>query len=390
METFLHYQFLLTLGAILLLGLLTDVLGKRTFLPRVTLLLLFGIVIGRSGFDMIPTIFVDHFELIANMALLMVGFLLGGKLTRATLAHSAGHILWISLSAALFTLVIVAGGLVLIGVPKEISILLGCIASATAPAATVDIILESGYQGPFSELLYSVVAIDDVWALLFFSLGIAVVKVSMGDGGGTFTVLMAFREIGLAAIIGLLIGLPAAYLTGRIKAGQPMLIEALGIVFLCGGVALWFEVSFLIAAMVMGATIGNLAKHHERPFHAIEGIEWPFMIIFFMLAGASLEAHALREIGWVGLMYIVCRTVGKVFGGWLGATCSRADQETRNWIGMALLPQAGVAMGITLMASNQFPEFRQTLLPVVVGTTVFFEIVGPVFTRMALRRTQRA
>ena len=110
------------------------------------------------------------------------------------------------------------------------------------------------------------------------------------------------KEIGGAIILGVLIGLPAAYLTGRIKSGQPMLIEALGIVFVCGGLAIMFDVSFLIASMVMGAVITNLARHHEYPFHAIEGIEWPFMVIFFVLAGASIELGAARDIGFIGIV----------------------------------------------------------------------------------------
>ena len=222
----LHYQFLLTLGAILLLGLLTDVLGKRTFLPRVTLLLIFGVLIGKWGLDIIPSLFTNHFELIANIALLIVGFLLGGKLTRRSLKRSAKPILWISIGAALVTVFIVVLGLTVFGIPLELSILLGCIAAATAPAATVDVILESGYQGPFSDLLMSIVAIDDVWALILFSIGVAVVKLLGGSNVGVYTLYMAFYEIGGAALLGFILGVPSAYLTGRIKAGQPMLIEA--------------------------------------------------------------------------------------------------------------------------------------------------------------------
>ncbi|MCK5433151.1 MAG: cation:proton antiporter, partial [Gammaproteobacteria bacterium] len=183
-----------------------------------------------------------------------------------------------------------------------------------------------------------------------------------------------------------LIGLPAAYLTGRIKPGQPILTEALGIVFVCGGLALLLDVSFLIASMVMGAVIVNLAKHHEYPFHAIEDIEWPFMIIFFILAGALLDISGLKDIGLIGLIYIICRIIGKIVGASIGSKYSGADPLTRRWMGVALLPQAGVAMGMALVAASQFPDYRQLLLSVVISTTVFFEIIGPVFTRIALRQ----
>jgi len=381
-------QFLIALGGILLLGLLTDVLGRRTHLPRVTLLLIFGVIIGKDLLDIIPSVFSDRFEIIADMALLMVGFLLGGRLTAGTLKNSAGQILWISISAAIVTTVMVSLGLVWIGVSEEIAILLGCIASATAPAAVLDVVTESGYKGRFSDLLLSIVSLDDVWALLLFGIGIAVVKSINGLAGDMLPILIVSREIGGAILLGILIGLPAAYLTGRIKPGQPILIEALGIVFICGGLAIMLEVSFLIASIVMGAVIANLARHHEYPFHAIEGIEWPFMVIFFVLAGASIELTAVRDIGFIGIVYILCRATGKYLGAMLGSHCGKAGKETKRWMGIALLPQAGVAIGMALVASEHFPEYRQILLSVIISTTIFFEIIGPVFTRMALQRAR--
>jgi Kef-type K+ transport system membrane component KefB len=380
-------QILLTLGGILLLGLATDVLGQRTPLPRVTLMLLFGMLIGPGMLDLVPTVVTDRFELIASMALLMVGFLLGGRLTRDTLQRSGREIISISVTAVIVTSTIVFLGLMLVGVPLEIAILLGCIASATAPAATVDIVMESGYKGRFADLLLAIVALDDAWGLIIFSLGLALVAALAGVDGHASPLLAALQDIGGSAILGLLIGLPAAYMTGRIRQGQPMLTEALGLVFVCGGLALWLNVSFLIASMVMGAVVTNLAKHHEYPFHAIEDIEWPFMVIFFVLAGASLEFSALRDIGLIGAVYVVCRIAGKVLGAWLGGTHGRAREETRRWMGVAMLPQAGAAMGMALVATNLLPEYRQVVLSVVISTTVFFELIGPAFTRLALRHT---
>jgi Kef-type K+ transport system membrane component KefB len=381
-------QFLIALGGILLLGLLTDALGRRIHLPRVTLLLIFGVIIGKDLLDIIPSVFSDRFEIIADMALVMVGFLLGGRLTIDILRKSAGQILWISISAAIVTTVMVSLGLVWIGVSEEIAILLGCIASATAPAAVLDVVTESGCKSRFSELLLSIVSLDDVWALLLFGVGIAVVKSINGLDGDMLPILIVSKEIGGAIVLGILIGLPAAYLTGRIKPGQPILVEALGIVFMCGGLAIMLDVSFLIASIVMGAVIANLARHHEYPFHAIEGIEWPFMVIFFVLAGASIELSAAREIGFIGITYILCRTTGKYLGGMLGSHCGKAGKETKRWMGIALLPQAGVAIGMALVASEHFPEYRQILLSVIISTTIFFEIIGPVFTRMALKRAR--
>ncbi len=377
-------RFMLTIGGILLLGLATSAIGRRTFLPRVTLLLVFGAIIGSNGLDWIPAEISRRFELVADVALLMVGFLLGEKLAFRSIRQFAAPMLWISVSAALVTAALVSLGLMWAGLPNSIAIVLGCIAAATAPAAVLDVAMESGSDNPFRDLLLAIVAIDDAWALLLFGFGVAIATAATE----TNAIMMVLREIGGGAALGLLLGLPAAYLTGRLRQGQPILSEALGIVFVCGGLAIWLEVSFLIAAMVMGAVIANLAKHHEYPFHAIENIEWPFMVVFFVLAGATLELAALRDVGLIGGIYILCRAIGKILGARIGAELARVDKKTRNWMGPALLPQAGVAIGMALVASNHLPEHRQTLLSIVIGSTVFFEIIGPVFTRLALKRVQ--
>ena len=381
-------EFLFAIGSILLMGLATDFLGKRTVLPRVTLLLLFGIIVGDGMLGLVPETVTLRFEIIADMALLMIGFLLGGRLTLRSFKTEGRQLLWISLSAALATTGVVIAALITFGVSMEVAILLGCIAAATAPAATVDTVLERGSGSRFSRLLLAIVAIDDVWALMLFSLGLALISLLNGVGDGATTLLHAAYEVFGALLLGGLIGLPAAFLTGRIKRGQPMLTEALGLVFLCGGAAIWLGVSFLIAAIAMGAVITNLARHHDYPFHEIENIEWPFMVIFFLLAGASLEIGTLKHLGLAGIVYVLARIGGKVLGAWLGARACGASRQVRRWMGLALLPQAGVAIGMALLTANRFPEYRQTILSIAISTTVFFELVGPVFTRLALRFTE--
>jgi NhaP-type Na+/H+ or K+/H+ antiporter len=381
-------EFLFAIGSILLLGLATDYLGRRTFLPRVTLLLAFGILVGNEVLGMIPETLSNRFDLITDMALLMIGFLLGGKLSLKSLKQEGRQIAWLSISASLGATVIVTLALVAVSVPLEIAILLGCIAAATAPVATFDVVLESGSTSRFSRLLLAIVAIDDAWALLLFSLGLALVSLLSGMQGISASLLDATYEVGGALLLGGLIGLPAAYLTGRLKSGQPMLTEAIGLVFTCGGAAIWLDVSFLIAVMAMGAVITNLAKHHDYPFHEIENIEWPFMVVFFILAGASLEIGIVADIGLAGAVYLLARIGGKLLGVWAGARASHANKEVQRWMGLALMPQAGVAIGMALLAANRFPEYQQTILSIVISTTVFFELFGPVFTSMALKHTQ--
>ena len=382
-------EIFIAIGAMLLLGLAADAVGKRTFLPRVTLLLACGMAIGDSGVGLIPQSVTANFELIANVALMMVGFLLGGKLTVDLFQRAGRQLTWISVAAAVGTAALVTVALVALGTPPTVAVLLGCIAAATDAAATADTVLESGRDTVFARLLLAIVAIDDAWALILFSLGLAIAALLNGVNGVAGSVLGASYEILGALLLGGVIGVPAAKLTGRIKPGQPMLTEALGLVFLCGGAALWLDVSFLIATMTMGSVIANLAKHHEYPFHEIENVEWPFMVVFFMLAGVSLQLDALTGLGALGGVYLISRVAGKILGAWLGAKAGKAESAVRRWVGVALLPQAGVAIGMALIAAEQYPEFRQTILPVVIASTVLFELAGPVFTRIALARADR-
>lgn len=376
-------EFLSGLGVILLISLATDFLGRWTILPRVTLLLLVGVVVGSQGFDLIPDSLERQFSLIANITLMLIGFLLGGKLTWKVLKRDGRQLFAVSLAAALGTAIVVTLVLVLLGLPTPIALVLGCIASATDPAATMDSVVESGRETPFSRLLIRIVAVDDIWALVLFSLAIALVSVS-GESSG---LLHAGRDILGAAGLGICLGVPGAYLTGRIKSGQPMLIEALGLVLVCGGTALWLDVSFIIATMVMGMCIANLAHHHEFPFHEIENIEWPFMLVFFVLAGASLQLDAIPALGLIGALFLLARIVGKVVGAGVGAKMSGASPQVRRWMGFALLPQAGVAIGLALIAGDHFPDQRQMILNVVTGTTIVFELLGPLATRVALARS---
>ena len=386
-ETDISSQFLLTLGAILLVGLMFSTIAQRSFLPRATLLLIFGAVIGEGLLDLIPNMFSQRFELIAEITLLMVGFLLGGKLTANTLRDHSVKSFAISFSAAVIPASVVCLGMIAMGVTLEIAVLLGCFAAATAPTAIFDVVEESGIKNRFSELLLLIVVLDDIWALLLFGVGMAIVTSLNGVGGDIGFVSLVAHELGGAVLLGIALGLPAAYLTGRVKPGKPVLLEALGIVFLCGGLALWLNVSYLIASIVMGAVIANLARHHDYPFHAIEGIESLFMVVFFVLAGASLEFGSLAVIGSIGVIYILCRATGKYVGAWIGAILSRAGASNQHWMGVALLPQAGVAIGMALVASNRFPEYRQIMLPIVIASTVVFEIIGPVFTRFAIKNS---
>jgi Kef-type K+ transport system membrane component KefB len=380
---------LTTLGVLLLVGLATDAIGRRTRLPRVTLLVLVGLVVGPAGFDVLPGAFQEWYEFLASVALTMVAFLLGGKLAVPELRGEGKLIFYVSLSVVVLTAALVSVGLIAFGAPIILALLLAGVATATDPAATQDVVRQENAKGPFTKALLGIVAVDDAWGLIAFSILLVLARAVAGDGGGTILAHGAW-ELGMALAVGAGVGIPAAFLTGRLQPGEPMLTEALGVVFLCAGLAIWLEASFLLAGMVAGAIVVNMASHHTRPFHEIEHIEWPFMILFFVLAGASLELEHLNGIGLIAVAYLVLRTVSRVLGGWLGGTLARAEPIQRRLIGFALLPQAGVAVGMALVAANYFPDLREALLAVTIGSVIVFEVVGPILTLLALRKTGEA
>lgn len=375
---------LIALGVLFLCGFATDAIGRRTRLPRVTLLLILGFVIGASELDFLYPHEGKLFPVVTNIALAMVGFLLGERFTLSSLREHGKLVLWISIAEVIATALVVLVGLLLIGVQMDIALLLAGIAPATDPAATTDVVKETKADGKFTRTLLGVVGIDDAWGLILFSLMLTAAQVWSGQGDYTAPLLTGAWELGGALVLGIVLGIPMAYTTGRINPGEPTLVEALGMVLLCAGMAIWLEVSFLLASMVLGSVVANLARHHTRPFHAIEGIEWPFMILFFILAGASLQTEALYRIGFVGGMYIIFRIIGRILGSWSGGSISHAGPVIRRWMGMALMPQAGVALGMALVAAQRRPDIGEIILPVVIASTVFFEVVGPVLTRIGL------
>ena len=302
---------LITLGALFLLGLAADVVGRRTRLPRVTLLLGCGLLVGRSGLDLLPAEAQSWYEFLTITALTMVAFLLGGSLSLETLARHGRAILAVSIAVVVATLIVVGAGLWALGFGLPLALALAAIAPATDPAATQDVIRQAGAEGEFADTIKGVVAVDDAWGLLAFSF--VMVAVGMLDGAGRLDHLMqAAWEIGGAIALGVCVSLPAAAATGRLQPGEPQQSEALGVVFLSAGLSIWLDVSFLLAGMTAGAVVVNTARHHVRPFHEIENIEWPFMVLFFVLAGASLEVDSLSSLGALGAAYIGLRILARV------------------------------------------------------------------------------
>lgn len=375
---------MITVGVLFLAALALDTIGRIVHVPRVTLLILLGAALGPPGLDVLPEVLANGDETFAAMALTMVAFLLGGSLERSSLKIHGREILAISLSVVAISALLVGATLIFIGTPVVVALALAGISAATDPAATRDVVRQSGRKGRFAKNLLGIVAIDDAWGLLSFSLLLTVAGFAAGGEGPADAIRIGLWEAGGGLLLGAAIGLPAAYLTGRLKRGEPSLLEALGIVLICSGTALYLEVSYLLAGMAAGAIVVNLAKHHHYPFHEIERIEWPFVLLFFIMAGALLDFGLLASFGWIGAVYVVARLGARVIGGWFGARMSGLGGREGLLMGLALTPQAGVAIGMALVTADRFPDHGAQIIAITIATTIVFEMIGPLLTQFAL------
>ncbi|MBS3805055.1 MAG: cation:proton antiporter [Oleiphilaceae bacterium] len=380
---------MILLGVILSVSICADVIAARTWIPRISVLMSLGVVIaiiqqlwlGQAEGRLLG----DLGEPLIQLALVMVAFLLGSELTLERLRVTGRLILIISLSVIVTGGAIVAGGLLALGFPLVVAVALGAVSVATDPAAVTETIRERGDTRLRAKVLLGIVAIDDGWGIIVFGLSMAFLGWVLTSNGQT-ALVHAVWELGGAVLMGLTIGLPAAWLTGRLKPGEPTQVEALALVLLLAGLSSALGVSPLLASMTAGMAIANLSSHHIHSFREIEHIEWPFLVFFFVLSGASIDLYRLDDAIGLTLAYIFLRLTGRFLGGFLAVRFLKNQQQSLPTnIGLALTPQAGVAMGMALLAAERFPEFRGLILPTVVGSTIFFELVGPLLVRRVLR-----
>ncbi|ARU58641.1 sodium/hydrogen exchanger [Oleiphilus messinensis] len=379
------YPAMLVVGALLLVGWIAHTAGKRVHIPRVTILLIVGVISGPAVLDLIPSSIADWFVHVTHVALAMVGFLLGGSFTRKEMKATGKVVLAVSIGETLGAAVAVFLVALLCQLDLVTALLLAGIAPASAPAATLDVIRENHAHGPLAKTVLGVVAIDDTWGVILFSLLLAFAEAIRGHGDPLHELATACWELGGAIGLGVILGIPMAWCTGRLNKGEPTVLEAAGFVLLCGGLAVWLDVSYLLACMTLGAMVANFAKHHKRSFRDIEGASEPFLVIFFLLAGYALEFSALLTLGVVGGAYIIARSFGLIVGGSVSARMVNAAPQIQRHIGWCLLPQAGVALGLALLVAERIPDVGAQILTLIIATTVVFELVSPSITRRHLK-----
>lgn len=379
---------LLSAGLILLLGFIGARLLKYARLPSVTAFLLVGILIGPHVLNLVTVGIFAASDFFSNLVLGVIAFSLGENFRLEEIKKGMKQVLWISLTAALVTWLLVSGAiisyLIIIGQPMYPAIVLGAAASATAPAATVLVIREYRASGFFTEMLLKVVAIDDAWCLMLAALAIAFANAMRAEVFQISIVFAGIGEIFGALIVGASFGYLFSFLRRFVKTSEEFLVYIFGLILLNVGFSIAIHVSILLSSMMMGIVVINLARENYKFFEVIRTVDAPLYLIFFILAGAHLDFTILYKMGIVGVLYIIFRVIGKVYGARLGARISKAPKSIENWIGLSLTPQAGVALGIGLVAKSTFPDFGNYIFTVIAATTVIFELVGPLLTKISL------
>ncbi|WP_404364426.1 cation:proton antiporter [Marinobacter sp.] len=380
---------IILLGVILSVSIFADTLARRTRVPRISVLMLVGlgiafvqqVWIGSQNTDVLGGLS----EPLIQLALVMVAFVLGSELELRRLRNTGPLILAVSLFVIIGGGAVVGAGLLVLGFPLVVAVSLAAISVATDPVVVSESVRDSKSAGLVPRVLLGVVAIDDAWGIVVFGLSMAILGWAIGSDG-QLALLHAIWELGGAILIGVAVGLPSAWLTGRLKPGEPTLVEALAVILLLAGLSSLLGVSALLASMIAGSLVANLSYHHTRSFREIEHIEWPFLVFFFVLSGASVDLYKVDDAILLTLAYVLLRLAGRVLGGYLSAIFApgRHKPLPRN-IGLALTPQAGIALGMALLAAERFPEFSASILPVVVASTVIFELMGPVLVGRVLR-----
>jgi len=386
---------ILVIGIALTLGF---VIGKITHHLRLTAIvgyIVVGILLG-PAFHVVE---LSSYEtnLIVSFTLGLIGFIIGGSFTLEFLRRLGKQSIAITIIESFITFLIVTSGVFLLTHKWEMGLLLGSLGPATAPAGTIASLHDcKARRGALSKMTTAIVGLDDGVAIIIFVIAIAILKVSLGEESlSVYSALVkpAIEIIGAIAL-GIAIGIILAYSARKSGGRESILIMSLAGILICIGLAEIFDLSSILACMLLGATFINLVPRIGRTsFEIVESILPPIYIIFFIVAGLELRPDLLVTMGMIGIIYIVCRTAGKMSGAFIGAKTTKAEPVVQKYLGFTLLSQAGVAVGLACMVSGElaaYGEVGQELgamaITIIAATTVVFEIIGPVGVRYGVTR----
>lgn len=408
-------NILIVLSIFIIIGLLATRVIKHLNLPNVTGYLIAGLLIGPSMFSIFANLLnldsslsdrywnaVNSLSLISDVSLGFIALSIGVEFKIKHLKEIGKKVFIITIFQAITTTLLVDITLLLLvkalNITKGTAIILGAIATATAPAATLLVIRQYQAKGPVVKTLLPVVALDDAIGLMIFSLSFALAKAF--DSGAAISpitvILTPLLEIILSLGVGLICGLLLTLISKAFKSRSNTLGLLIAFSLLCVGLSkipftigeLHFNLSALLVCMMLGATYANLKPNCERYLARVDEFTPPIFLSFFVISGASINFSILNNFGIVlcALTYIIVRSVGKYSGAYLGSSIAKAEPNVKKYLGITLLPQAGVAIGMANIAKASFGSSGQTIYTVVICATLVYELVGPLLTKWSLEK----
>ena len=396
-ETF-QANLVLALSLLLTVGFGLARLVKLLHLPSVTGYIIAGIALGPTGLNLITSEILDErLQVFTSMALLLVAFSIGERFDLQQLRPVAKTLVRVSVFEIVLVFVLVAAGVTagafwLVGLSPAYAIATGLICAAiaveTAAATTIAVIREAEASGPISRLILSDLVVNNAMAVTLFGLMVAVAHGLLGTAERS-PLVQAMQPLILtigALGLGLAVGLACDFIVHRLNRRADVLVVALAAVFFCGGLATFLGLSPLLAGVAAGFAIVNRDRRDVRAFRALNDFEPPLYGIFFALAGAQLHLRELIAAGVLGLIFVVLRAAGKYFGARLGALSAGVDPKRASLLGLGLMPQAGLAIGLAYLVRQDpaLAEIRTLIINLVLSSVVINELAGAPLTRLML------
>ena len=402
-------EFLLAIGIAMFAGLVLSRLTSKLNLPDVTSYLVAGVlvgplVLGRLG---VPGLgfssfhFVESMSLVCDAALGFIAFSIGSEFRISALRKTGRQATVIAIIQALTATLFVDAALIglhfALGdkLPVSTCLILGAIATATAPAATLMVINQYKAKGPLTDILLPVVALDDAVGLIVFAVSKGVAKAFIGGQLSVISVLVnPTIEIVASLLLGAILGWVFSLVEKYFNSNSKRLSLAVAFVAICAGLSkLHFDIgqlhigfSSLLVCMMCGTIFCNLCDFSEEIMHKTERWTGPVYVLFFVISGAELDLRVFADLAVVGIgvLYILTRSAGKIFGASGSAKLMKCEPSICKYLGITLLPQAGVALGMSVTVAAEFGAEGAVIRNIVLFSVLIYELVGPLLTKMAL------
>ncbi|ADL12625.1 cation:proton antiporter [Acetohalobium arabaticum] len=380
----------IVLGFSLLLfcGFIVGSLLKKLGIPSITGYIITGVIFGESVLGIQTYEQVETLVPITNLGLGIIALTIGEELVLGELKELGASIFNITLLQFLASFMFVVGGMLLFDVALPLALILGVMAATTGPAAITAVIEEYKTEGPFTNTLLATVALNDVLCIMAFGLTMTAAELLVnGSGGSILTMLsMPVIEIVGSIIVGYLIAWLFSFLAHKIDHQKEYLLIVLTVVLMTMQLAGRYHLSPLLINLMAGFALTNFFNAQHEIREVIEAVEVPIYVAFFTLAGAKLHLGALFNTGIIGIAFIFFRVLGKILGARAGAVISNSIPSIKNYLGVSLIAQAGVAVGLIFIASSNFPQFSDIITSVVLASVAISELLGPLAAKLGLTK----